>query len=340
MTSKNRRNRFSDSRMYTAESSSAKQIPVKVGKSRKKRRIKKSLIRFLTTIAVIISVIMISITSTIKFLTKDIGELNKPLLEGKYGHMEIAKIEEIPQYLQDAVISIEDKRFYSHKGIDLIGLCRAFVKNIITGSSQGGSTLEMQISKNLMTSTEQTFDRKIKDIRVAYEMNKTMSKKDILQVYMNSIYLGRGATGVREGSRIYFAKDITELNLAECAMLAGITKNPSKYTVYLTEDISQDDDISKLQTTLVFNEIYDEENKESSPNMDLANTLLEMGLIDETQYQKMEEGLLVVKKAVLNPDAIERQRVVLSVMKDNKAISKKEYEKALNTNIIIDTSLQ
>lgn len=304
-----------------------------------KRRIKASIVNKVTTVALAICSVILLSTGIINFLTKDAIEPNKAKLEGKYGHMEIAKIGEIPEHLRNAVVSIEDKRFYSHKGVDFIGLSRALVKNIITGSMEGGSTLEMQISKNLLTSQEKTYKRKFKDMKIAYEMNKNMSKDDILEIYLNSIYVGAGATGVKAGARVYFAKDISELNLAECALLAGITKHPSKYMAYITKPITLKDTKKDLENKLVFNYV-DDSNKELIVKENIIEKLNNMKLLSNEQYEQLKSGTLTVSKAELNPNAIERQKIVLDAMKSNHVISKKDYEKALNTPIVINTSLR
>ena len=308
------------------------------GKRARRRRIKPSIVNKITTLAVIICSTILLSTGILSFLTKDTIEPNKAKLEGKYGHMEIAKISDIPESLQKAVIAIEDKRFYSHKGVDIFGLGRAFVKNIITGSKEGGSTLEMQISKNLLTSQEQSYKRKLQDIKIAHQMNKSMSKDEILEIYLNSIYLGRGATGVKAGARIYFGKDISELNLAECAMLAGVTKHPSKYAIYETEKITINDKKDVLLNKLVFNPLDSETDKPVDEQ--IIEKLNNMKLLTEEQYNGLKEGKIIVEKAKLNQEAVKRQKVILKVMKDQHYISKKEYEKALNTKILIDTSLR
>lgn len=305
---------------------------------RVKRRLKSSFVNKITTIAVIICSIIFLATGILNLLTKGTVEPNKAKLEGKYGHMETTKITEIPQYLQDAVIAVEDKRFYSHRGVDVLGLARAFVKNVAQGSMEGGSTIEMQISKNLLTSQEQTIKRKLQDMKIAYQMNKNMSKEDILEVYLNSIYLGEGATGVKAGARIYFGKDISELNLAECAMLAGITKHPNKYKVYETKPITIKDSKEDLLNKLVFKSV--DLNKATPIKDDIIEKLQQMNLLTEEQYNELKAGEITVEKAVLNPEAVNRQKIVLDVMKSQHYISKKEYEEAIETEIVINTSLK
>ncbi|MDU4493657.1 MAG: biosynthetic peptidoglycan transglycosylase, partial [Staphylococcus warneri] len=104
-------------------------------------------------------------------------------------------IKDMPTHLQHALVSIEDERFYEHDGVDFKGLARAAVLNVLTSSSPGGSTIPMQVSKNLLTSKEVSVVRKIKDIYYALEMNKTLSKEEILELYLNSAYFGSGVIG-------------------------------------------------------------------------------------------------------------------------------------------------
>lgn len=310
-----------------------------MSENKAKRRIKSSIVNKITTVALFVCATILLSTSVLGCLTRGTVEPNKAKFEGKYGHMEIAKISEIPEYLKDAVVSIEDKRFYSHSGVDILGLARAAVKNLFTGSMEGGSTLEMQISKNLLTSQEKTYKRKLQDIKIAYQMNQNMSKEDILEVYLNSIYLGGGATGVKSGARIYFAKDISELNLAECALLAGITKHPSKYMAYVAEPITTKDTRKDLENKLIFS-VVDDSNKNLVLKDSIVEKLKSMNLLTNEQYEDLKAGTLTVQKATLNPNAIERQKIVLNAMKSNHVISKKEYEQALNTPIVINTSLK
>ena len=329
------------SRRVSRYSSDTKGNSTRVSKSRKpkKLKIKKSVKKFFSSLAFTVSICMIIGSLGINMITKDVAHLNKAMLEGRYSHSEIVKIDDVPENMKNAIVAIEDSRFYSHKGIDLIGLTRAFIKNAIKGTNEGASTIEMQISKNLVTSNEQTFERKFKDMRVAHEMNKIMTKDEILQVYLNSIYLNRGATGIKAGARIFFAKDVSELNLAECAMLAGITKNPAKYTPYNIEEITLKDTKKTLEKTLLFTEV-DANNNKSKMNEKVVTHLLDLGLITEEQQQSILDGNLIVQKAVLNPESVNRSHIVLNRMRDLNYISKKQYEDALATKIVIDTSLK
>ena len=145
----------------------------------------------------------------------------------------VIPLSEIPQQLIDAFVSAEDSRFYKHKGIDFISIVRAFFKNLEAGAIvQGGSTITQQVTKSFLLTPERSYTRKFKEAILAYRIDKTFSKKDILYLYLNQIYLGHGAYGVQAASENYFGKAVKELNLAECAMLAGLPQAPSKYSPF------------------------------------------------------------------------------------------------------------
>ena len=139
-------------------------------------------------------------------------------------------INKVPQHLQNAFIAAEDNRFYDHIGIDPIGIGRAIVTNITSGGiAQGGSTITQQLAKNAFLSQEQTLKRKIQEAMLALEIERKYSKKEILEMYMNQIYFGQGAYGIQTAARTYFDKDVDQLNLKQCAMLAGLPKSPNYY---------------------------------------------------------------------------------------------------------------
>lgn len=146
------------------------------------------------------------------------------------------KYDEIPKDLVNAAVAIEDKRFYDHHGVDWIRTMKGVI-NMFTGQDiQGGSTLTQQLIKNLTTQDEVTVKRKITEIFRALEFEKQYSKQQILEWYLNYIYLGEGCSGVYTASYAYFGKDVSQLTLAECASLIGITNNPSLYNPFLHPD--------------------------------------------------------------------------------------------------------
>lgn len=150
-------------------------------------------------------------------------------------------IAKMPKHLQNAVVSIEDHRFYEHNGFDLKGMSRAFVKNTFSGGVvQGGSTITQQLTKNALLSPEQTYKRKVEELFLAIEIEKVYKKKEILEMYLNTIYFGSGAWGVQNASKKYFGKDVSDLTLSESAMLAGIIKAPSVLDPYKNLDKAVD----------------------------------------------------------------------------------------------------
>lgn len=141
-----------------------------------------------------------------------------------------AGIDQIPLFLQKAVVAVEDARFYEHGGIDVRGIARALVKDVMKRRlAEGGSTITQQLIKNRYLTGVKTIERKIDEARMAMEFEKKYSKKQILEMYFNEIYYGNGAWGITQAARLYFDKNPQELNDAECAMLAGVQKNPSRY---------------------------------------------------------------------------------------------------------------
>lgn len=142
-------------------------------------------------------------------------------------------INKVPQNLQNAFIAAEDNRFYEHIGIDPIGIFRAIFANLTNrGIAQGGSTITQQLAKNAFLSQEQTLKRKIQEAMLALEIEHKYSKKEILEMYMNQIYFGQGAYGIQTAAKTYFNKDVNELTLTQCAMLAGLPKSPNYYSPF------------------------------------------------------------------------------------------------------------
>jgi penicillin-binding protein 1A len=138
-------------------------------------------------------------------------------------------LKDLPPYLPKAFIAIEDRRFYSHFGIDPAGIARAAVANLLhRGVSQGGSTLTQQLAKNLFLTQERTIQRKLQEAELALWLERKYSKNDILELYLNRVYFGSGAYGVEAAAQKYFGKPARDVTLAEAAMLAGLVKSPSR----------------------------------------------------------------------------------------------------------------
>jgi len=138
-------------------------------------------------------------------------------------------IAQMPQVMKDAVLAAEDARFYQHGGVDYKGVARAALENLRDARSQGASTITMQVARNFYLSTEKTFTRKIYEILLALKIENLLSKDQILELYMNQIFLGQRANGFAAASEIYFGKKLKDVTVAEAAMLAGLPKAPSAY---------------------------------------------------------------------------------------------------------------
>src|SRR5580698_1403116 len=151
----------------------------------------------------------------------------------------MVKAEDLPGYVPNAFIAIEDRRFRSHMGIDPIGLARAAVQNMINGHVvQGGSTLTQQLAKNLFLSPSRTFDRKIQEAMLALYLESRYSKNQILTLYLNRVYFGAGVFGIEAAAEKFFGKHANELSLTEAAMLAGSVKAPARYNPLADADAS------------------------------------------------------------------------------------------------------
>lgn len=149
----------------------------------------------------------------------------------------VIPLSDMPDHLINAFVAAEDSRFREHPGIDILSIFRAFIKNFQAGTiTQGGSTITQQVTKSFLLTPERTYKRKLKEAILAYRIEKKFSKDQILYLYLNQIYLGHGAYGVESAAENYFGKHARELNLAECAMLAGLPQAPSRYSPFQFPD--------------------------------------------------------------------------------------------------------
>ncbi|KVQ11010.1 penicillin-binding protein [Burkholderia ubonensis] len=154
------------------------------------------------------------------------------VLIGEFGEerRDIVHFRDVPDSLKKAILAIEDARFYDHGGVDLTGIFRAGIVALTNGhATQGASTITMQVARNFFLSSEKTYTRKIYEMLLAYRIERALTKDQILEVYMNQIYLGQRAYGFASAARVYFGKDLKDITLAEAAMLAGLPKAPSAY---------------------------------------------------------------------------------------------------------------
>ncbi len=149
-------------------------------------------------------------------------------------------LNDVPKTLVQALIATEDKHFYSHPGYDLIGLTRSMVANVYAGKVvQGASTLTQQLSRMLFLNNEKTLTRKIKEIKIAAQIEKTIDKDKILELYLNNVYLGSGAYGVEAAAKVYFNKELNQLTLPEMALIAGLPQAPSVYSPFNNKELAK-----------------------------------------------------------------------------------------------------
>ena len=154
------------------------------------------------------------------------------VLIGEFGEerRSLVRLADVPKQLVQAILAAEDESFYRHRGIDFSGIARAVIANLFAGSkTQGASTITMQVARNFYLSSEKTFTRKIYEVLLASEIERKLTKDQILELYLNQIFLGRRSYGFASASQTYFGKDISQITLAEAAMLAGLPKAPSAF---------------------------------------------------------------------------------------------------------------
>ncbi|MDY6952514.1 MAG: PBP1A family penicillin-binding protein [Thermodesulfobacteriota bacterium] len=232
----------------------------------KKGVLARLLFLFYATVAVLCVVAGLLIGGAYFYFVKDLPRTSSledyrpPIITTVYSddHQKIAEfykerrivvpLSEMPQMLTNAFVAAEDARFYRHKGIDFFSMLRAFLKNIEAGTIiQGGSTITQQVAKSFFLSPEKSYSRKGREAILAYRIDKALTKEQILHLYLNQIYLGHGAYGVGAAAENYFGKSVSDLNLAECALLAGLPQAPSRYSPFLAPDRAKKRQIYVLQ---------------------------------------------------------------------------------------------
>lgn len=173
------------------------------------------------------------------------------------------KIEELPETYIDAVISVEDHRFYTHKGIDLISIGRAVINDIIAMSFvEGGSTLTQQLAKNTYFTQEKTIKRKIAEIFMALNFEKNYTKEEILEFYLNTSYFGEGCYTVKDAADVYFDKDPIEMTDYECILLAGIPNAPSIYAPTRNPELAKERQLQVIEKMIKYEALTKEEANE------------------------------------------------------------------------------
>ncbi|HHY82343.1 MAG TPA: PBP1A family penicillin-binding protein [Clostridiales bacterium] len=241
-------------------------------------------------------------------LTSFIYDKNGELITEYKGleHRIWAPLEEIPKMIQDALIATEDVRFYAHNGLDYKRLAGAFINNLRSESVQGGSTITQQLIKNTMLSPEQTYKRKIQEAYLAIQLEQEYEKEEILEAYLNTIYLGSGNYGVKAAALNYFGKDLKDLNLRECATLIGITKNPYKYDPRLNFYKRKTPEVTYARTNLVLRLMYEngfitkEQYEEARFNDKFPASTKNEGFVvlEESSHQKLYDYPYFVEYAI------------------------------------------
>ena len=152
-------------------------------------------------------------------------------LLGEFGEERraVVKIKDVPEVMRQAILAAEDERFYQHGGVDYISVLRAALTNVTSGSQQGAGTITMQVARNFFLTRERTLTRKLREVLLAYKIEANLTKDEILELYINQIFLGQRAYGFAAASQIYFGKPLAQIDVAEAAMLAGLPKAPSAY---------------------------------------------------------------------------------------------------------------
>lgn len=259
----------------------------------------------------------------------DQDQLVEKLVQNEF--MEYVPLDRIPQHLQDAVVAIEDERFYQHGGVDFKRVGGALLHDIKTRSlAQGASTLTMQLAKNLYTNQSKDVFRKIQDVYYAFQLENSLSKSQILEAYLNSASFSKGTVGVQAAAKTFFDKDVSELTLAESALIAGITNRPTKYTPYNVMPFEEGDDIATHHVALIPLRQPREVTEEDRAR---AEELLDLQKIDIHDYRQIRAGQVELKKAVFNPVSKERQELILKKMLDLTLITEAQYYEALESPI-------
>ena len=195
-------------------------------------------------------------------------------LIGEFGEERraLVRIEEVPTIMKQAILSAEDERFYQHGGVDTLGVLRAAYSNFLAGGKrQGSSTITMQVARNFFLTSEKTWTRKIYEALLAFKIEHNLSKNEILQIYINQLYLGQRAYGFASAAQIYYGKTLKELNVAEAAMLAGLPKAPSAYNPVVNPKRA------KLRQMYVLRRMH------------------ELGWINDAQLDEAQKQVLIIK---------------------------------------------
>lgn len=260
----------------------------------------------------------------------------------------IVEIESLPEYVKDAFIDIEDKRFYSHNGYDLKRIIKAGMVNLMNQSkSQGASTISQQLIKNALLSNEKTYSRKIQEIVLSIKMEKEFSKDEILEMYLNTIYFGSNAYGIENASKIYFNKSAKDLTINEACCLAGIIKSPLRYSPRTNYENSVERKNFVAKTMYQAGNISEQEYKEvlSSPIKlstynELDHSYEEEAIFEACKLLNISERELINKEyQIVTFKDDELQKEVIRINNSQLNVSENETGANLDSlSIVVDNS--
>lgn len=251
---------------------------------------------------------------------------------------EVVSLSEVSPYLIQAVLSVEDRRFYSHLGIDPKGLARAAVQDIKTMSmEQGASTLTQQLARNLYLSHDRTWSRKIKEAFYALHLEMRLSKDDILEQYLNQVYFGHSTYGVQAAAKMFFGKDAKDLDLAEAAMMAGVPKGAKYYSPYLNMQNAKDRQ-KVILNAMAEEGIITQEQAEEAHKEQLTIVPRQTNTVSEAPYFQEYVKNVVLDKLNMTEDQYEAGGLKIYTTLDLRA--QKVAEEAVTAEIPADSELQ
>ena len=199
------------------------------------------------------------------------------VLIGEFGEERRSRvrIEDVPPVMKNAILAAEDERFYQHTGVDYVGVLRAAYSNLLTGGKrQGASTITMQVARNFFLSSEKTLTRKVYEALLAFKIEASLNKEQILEIYINQIYLGQRAYGFAAAAQIYFGKPLAQMSAAEAAMLAGLPKAPSSFNPVVNPKRAKQRQLYVLRR------------------------MREIGYLTEEQYAEAQKTVLAIKREI------------------------------------------
>ena len=248
-------------------------------------------------------------------------------LIGEFGEerRQYVRIKDVPPAMKQAILAAEDERFYQHSGVDALGIARAAYSNVIAGGKrQGASTITMQVARNFFLSSEKTLSRKIYEVMLAFKIENNLTKDEILQLYVNQIYLGQRAYGFASAAQIYFGKELRELSIAETAMLAGLPKAPSAYNpvanpkraklrqLYVLRRMHELDFITDSQLVLAQREHLAVKN---SPNDFAAHAEFAAEMARQIAFERLGEGTYTSGASVITTLRLEEQQAAYRALR-------------------------